>query len=229
MPQKQRLAQALARVIELRRSLVADRELADRWQAVKRYQSARLERTYDDLLQSPRYRAAAVFFLEDLYGEKNFEQRDREALRVVPKIARFLPERAVETMALAVELDELSEILDARVAAHVELPLDEVSYGRAYFLAGTRDERERQIEMVERIGRALDWLARKPLVSGMLHMMRGPAEAAGLLHLHEFLVRGFDSFKAMKGAAEFLTVVRIREMALLDQLLATPPGTRAAG
>jgi hypothetical protein len=229
MPQKKRLADALARVIDLRKSLVADGNLAQRWQAVKRYQSARLERTYADLLQSPRYRAAALFFLEDLYGEKNFEQRDREALRVVPKIARLLPERAVETMALAVELDELSEVLDARVATHVELPLHEGSYGRAYYLAGSRAERELQLEMVERIGRALDWLARMPLISGMLHVMRGPADAAGLLHLHQFLVRGFDSFKAMRGASEFLAIVQDREEALMDQLLGADPGKRLAG
>jgi len=228
MPQKKRLADALARVIELRRSLTADPQLSARWLEVKRYQSARLERTYADLLQSPRYRPAAMFFLEDLYGEKNFEQRDREALRVVPKIARLLPEKAVETMALAVELDELSELLDARVAGHVRLPLDDAAYARAYHMAGTRDERMEQIEMVERIGRALDWLARMPLVSGMLHVMRGPAEAAGLLHLHEFLVRGFDSFKAMKGAREFLAIVREREIALMERLLATPGELRAA-
>src|SRR5215510_6440691 len=131
MSHKQRLADALTRVIKLRRTLMADAELVVRWQAVKRYQSERLRTTHADLLRVPRYRAAAQFFLEDLYGERDFEQRDREALRVVPSLARMLPERAVETLALAVELDELSEILDARVAGFVEsLPLDEPGYAR---------------------------------------------------------------------------------------------------
>lgn len=233
MPQKQRLADALTRVIALRRGLVADPQLADRWRAVKRYQSERLRDTYADLLQTPRYRAAAEFFLEDLYGEKDFEQRDREALRIVPRLARLLPERAVETMALAVELDELSEILDARVAAIAEIPLDDGAYARAYGRAGTREERARQIEMVNRIGQALDRLARTPLVSGMLHVMRAPAEAAGLLHLHLFLTRGFDSFRAMRGASEFLAIVRRRETDLMNKMFAvadrsvSAPGQRA--
>lgn len=218
MPNNARLAEALTRVIALRRSLLSDRRLTEAWRAIKRHQSQRLQQTYADLLQSPRYRAAAQFFLEDLYGEKDFEQRDSEALRIVPKLARLLPERAVETMAMAVELDELSEILDARVAANVELPLDDARYARAYRSAGTPAERERQILMVDTIGRTLDRLARMPLLAGMLHVMRGPAEATGLQHLHQFLVRGFDSFRAMKGAGEFLDIVRDRETALMRRM-----------
>ena len=218
MPYRQRLADALTRVMALRRSLFADATIVARWRAVKREQSERLRGTYADLLASPRYRAAAAFFLEDLYGEKDFEQRDREALRVVPKLARLLPDRAVETMALAVELDELSEILDARVAGHVVLPLDAAGYAQAYRAAGTRPERERQIEMVDQIGHKLDRLARLPFLSGMLHVMRAPAEAAGLQHLHQFLMRGFDSFRAMHGAGEFLDIVRARETALMREM-----------
>jgi hypothetical protein len=220
MPYKQRLADALTRVIALRRTLLSDADVTLRWRAVKRQQSQRLRGTYADLLAAPRYHAAASFFLEDLYGEKDFEQRDREALRVVPKLARLLPERAVETMALAVELDELSEILDARVATYVELPLDDPGYMLAYRRAGTRAERERQIAMVDQIGRALDRLARMPFLSGMLHVMRAPAEAAGLEHLHRFLVHGFDSFRSMRGAGEFLDIVRAREMALMLEIFA---------
>jgi hypothetical protein len=218
MLHNQRLADGLTRVMTLRRGLMADPQLVVRWKAVKRYQTERFRRTYADLLASPRYRAAALFFLEDLYGEKDFEQRDREALRIAPKLARMLPDRAVETLALAVELDELSEILDARVAAEVELPIDDAAYARGYRVAGTRPDRERQIAMVDRIGRALDGLARMPLLAGMLHMMRGPAEAAGLQHLHRFLARGFDSFKAMRGAGEFLDTINQREKALMDEI-----------
>ena len=126
--------------------------------------------------------------------------------------------KSLQIERLAVELDELSEILDARVASHVELPFDERGYARAYALAGSRAERERQIAMIGAIGHALDRLSRMPLVSGMLHIMRGPAEAAGLEHLHQFLVRGFDSFRAMGGAKEFLETIHDREIKLMREL-----------
>ncbi len=212
---KQRLSDALNRVIALRRRLEGDPVLAQRWRAVKSWQSQRLQTTYADLLASPRYGPACRFFLDELYAAKDFSQRDNEALRVVPKLARMLPDRAIETMALAVELDELSETLDARVARLINLPIDEADYVRAYRAAGTYEERARQIEMIDRIGRSLERLARIPFLSGMLHMMRAPAEAAGLGHLHHFLASGFDSFKAMGEAGEFLATIRARETALM--------------
>jgi hypothetical protein len=104
----------------------------------------------------------------------------------------------------------------------VALPLDDATYAMAYRRAGTPAERERQIAMVDSIGRALDKLARVPFLSGVLHMMRGPAEAAGLQHLQQFLMRGFDSFRAMRGAGAFLDIVRERETALMRQIFDRP-------
>lgn len=217
---KERLAGGLARVIEMRRALHVDPDVAERWLAVKQWQAGRLARTYPDLLASTRYGPASEFFLQELYGAKDFEARDSEALRVVPKLARMLPDRAVETMALAVELDETSESLDARLARAIRLPVDAAGYARAYRETGTVQERQLQIETVERIGRTLEKLARIPLLSGMLHVMRAPAEAAGFGHLHRFLQSGFDAFRAMGPAGEFLRTIRSRETALMQALFA---------
>lgn len=227
-----RLAGALRRVIELRRRLVSDRELGPRVLSVKQWQAQRLRSTYADLLAMPRYKPACEFFLDELYGTRDFMQRDTEALRVVPALARMLPERAVVTLAMGSELDELSETLDARVAksippeaagvADAGTLLAESDYVAAYRAAGTRAERERQIASIVQIGQSLDRLARLPLISGMLHLMRGPAEAAGLSHLHQFLSEGFDGFRAMRGASEFLATVRDRETALMQSMLGEP-------
>jgi hypothetical protein len=51
-----------------------------------------------------------------------------------------------------------------------------------------------------------------------LKMMRGPARSAGLAELQSFLERGFDTFKAMSGAREFLATVGTRERALVRAL-----------
>ncbi len=44
---------------------------------LQRWQSARLARTYADLLASPRYRPAAAFFLDELYGSRIAPARTR--------------------------------------------------------------------------------------------------------------------------------------------------------
>src|SRR5205085_4352154 len=158
-----------------------------------------------DISAVPRYRAATAFFLEDLYGPKDFSGRDQAMIRIVPTMAKLLPTSAVGTAALAIELEALSETLDHRVARALGPgPIDDESYAVAYRSAGTRDERERQVELIEQVGLRLDSLVRKPLLLRTLKLMRAPAKVAGLQDLQDFLERGFESFREMDGAAEFL-------------------------
>ncbi len=222
-----KLIDALGRVIELRAKLHINDELNACWLAVKRFQSARLGRTYPDNLANPRYREACEFFLEELYGPRDFEQRDVEAQRVVPKLAKMLPARAIEVLLLAVELDELSEELDVGLAREIGRPKDgelsDEEYADAYPRVGSRAKRERQIALVNDVGAALDKLARIPMLSTMLGMMKGPAEAMGYGHLHHFLHRGFHAFAKMGGAKEFLATVDRREKTINARLFARDP------
>ena len=218
-----RLTTALGTVMSMRGRLAADAQLSRRWRAVKQFQAERLRATYPDLLASNRYREPCEFFLEELYGAHDFDRRDAEAQRVVPKLAKMLPARAVETLLLAVQLDEMSERFDSGLAARLNTPVTAAAYAAAYRTVGTEAERERQIELVDEIGRALDKLARIPMLSTMLHMMRGPAEMWGLAHLHHFLQRGFDAFSGMGGARDFLATIRRRESAINRRLFAGDP------
>ena len=55
-----------------RRRRAADTTLNQKVVAVKAFQQRRFSLTYADLLASPRYGAAARFFLEELYGPNDF-------------------------------------------------------------------------------------------------------------------------------------------------------------
>jgi hypothetical protein len=227
----QRLRDGVARVRALREAARADPVLAQDRLLVRAWQADRLARTYPDLLASPRYGQAAAFFLSDLYGPKDFSARDEAIGRIIPTMTRMLPAAALETIALAVELDALSEDLDQRVGADLRrrqpgahaLAITEPSYGEAYRAAGSRAERERQIWLVGHIGTALDRLARKPLIAGALRLMEAPARATGLGALHEFLARGFAAFRNMRGADEFLATIDARESRINARLLAADP------
>ena len=186
---------------------------------VKRFQSQRLAATYADVAAVPRYSAATSFFLDDLYGAKDFSSRDQAMMSVVPVMSRMLPSSAVETAALAIELEALSEDLDHRLArALPHGPLDDEAYAAAYRASGTRAERERQVNLIGEVGRRLDRLVRKPLVFRMLQLMRRPARLAGLQDLQDFLERGFESFRLMAGADEFLALIHERETRIMDRL-----------
>ena len=48
--------------------------------------------------------------------------------------------------------------------------------------------------------------------------MRGPAHAAGLSDLQQFLEAGFETFREMKGADDFMAIVNERERTLASSL-----------
>ena len=166
-----KLADALGRVIALRAELETDAQHKKRWVALKQWQIKRLRATYADLLATDRYRAAAEFFLEELYGSQDVNQRDAEAQKVAPKLASLLPARAVDALLLAVQLEEMAEQFDIEMARTIELPITDKIYAEAYRATGTQAERVRQIELAERIGKALQKLAKVPMLSTMLHVM----------------------------------------------------------
>ena len=205
---------------------------------LRKWQAARLARTHAALLAHPRHSPAARFFLEELYGPRDHRQRDRDVARIVPKLVKVLPERAVLTLVDALRLDALSESLDAAMVASLRkagrvdpggqlLALDDAAYAVAYRAvageAGRASDRRRQIELVGEIGHSLDRVTRLPLIASALRLMRAPAEKAGLADLHRFLQGGFEAFRALKGADQFLRCIAEGETAVMNRLLAEPP------
>ena len=196
-------------------------------QAVKDYQQRRFATTYDDLLAQPRYRPAARFFLDELYGPTDFSQRDAQFARVVPALVRLFPEDIVATVATLTTLHALSENLDSQLGEQLEgsgnsTALTTADYTAAWQATGRATDRQQQIDLMLSVGSSLDKLTRKPLVRASLLMMRGPARAAGLGELQKLLESGFEAYRSMKGAAEFLSIVRQRETDLCAQLFRPP-------
>jgi hypothetical protein len=222
-----RITEHLGTVARLRALREADAGLAHRVHEVKRYQAARFEHTYADLLANPRYQGATRFFLQDLYGPQEFAERDAQFGRIVPALVRLFPGEIVETVEQLGRLHALTEALDDAAARQLpHLPADATAYARAWQAAGRAPGREQQISLTLAIGAALDRYTRNRLLRSSLKLMRGPAQAAGLGDLQRFLERGFDAFGAMKGANEFLAWVGERERALAAALFA--PGALAA-
>ncbi len=219
----------LASVNAERAARSADAQLGRRTHAIKDYQRRRFERTHADLLAHPRYAGASRFFLEELYGPTDFTQRDAQFARIVPALVRLFPAQVVDTVRSLAALHALSEQFDTAMARALASPaVDAARYAAAWQACGDAPGRQRQIALVEAVGRSLDTLTRNPLLHRSLHLMRAPARAAGLGALQSFLEAGFDTFRAMRGADEFLRLVGERERALAAQLFSIDPA-RAAG
>ncbi len=209
----------------LRRQAAQTAQAAYHRLLLREWQARRLTRTYGDLLESERYGLAARFFLSDLYGPKDFSSRDDEVERILPLLQSLLPASALRTIALAVEVDALSEVLDAAMVVELERSgaiecIDEAAYAAAYRRVGDVDDRQHQIDLIRATGDALERLAGKPLLTTLLRLMRTPAQLAGLADLHTFLENGFAAFVHMGRAGDFLDCVEQRERALLTRLFA---------
>lgn len=224
MSHSERLLGAAREAAQSRARVAADPVLRDTVSALKHWQSLRLAATHADLLGAPRYRNAARFFLEDLYGAKDFSRRDAELERVIPVLARTMPDPALATLADAVELDALTEELDVEVARALgeseRRAFDEPAYAAAYRAAALPEEREHQLDLVMKVGRSLDRLVRMPMLGMLLKAMGGPARAAGFTEMHEFLVRGYHAFRDIGGASEFLGRIDARERRIMRRLYA---------
>ena len=198
-------------------------ELHAKVQAIKDYQQRRFAATYDDLLANPRYRPAARFFLDELYGPEDFSQRDAQFARVVPALVRIFPDDIVATVATLTTLHSLSESLDSEMGSRLaSANVNATSYTAAWQDTARPADRQSQIDLMLSVGSSLDKLTRKPLVRASLLMMRGPARAAGLGDLQTLLETGFEAFRSMKGAQEFLGLVRQRESDLCAALFKQP-------
>lgn len=216
------LERELARVVRLHESRRADPRLALALDRLERWQAVRLRQTYADLQAQPRYAAAVAFFESDLYGGNDFAQRDADVAKVAPLMAMMLPERVIATIAQAMELNALSQELDRKLLSRLPRTdgrFNVAEYCAAYRAVGDRAARLRQIAIIAEIGDALDRFVRMPLVRSALLMMRQPARLAGMGVLHEFLERGFEAFRRMKGADFFLATIVERETALMNAML----------
>jgi hypothetical protein len=224
------ILQHLGAVRVERAARAADVALAERVTHIKRYQQARFALTYADLLSHPRYAGASRFFLDDLYGPGDFSQRDAQFARIVPALVRLFPNEVITTVEALTALHALSEQLDSEMARQVDqAPLTGASYISAWRRTGQPASRQRQIDLMLDVGRALDVYTHRPLLRHSLRAMRLPARKAGMSALQAFLESGFETFRAMHGADEFLTQIAHRERAMAASLFGSPSAADPLG
>lgn len=234
MSTAQTIRDAVAEVERLREESRAAPGIGQAVVRIKRLQAARFAGTYADLLGSGDYGPAARFFLEELYSDRDYGQRDAQFVRIAGAVETFFPRDVAATAEGLARLHALTESLDHAVArASVPADVDDLAgYVQAWNAAGRRADRERQLATVVAIGTEMTRLTRLRGLRTMLRMMRGPASAAGLGALQRFLEHGFDTFAAVArrrgGAERFLQTIQEREQRLLEMLFESDRGASEA-
>jgi hypothetical protein len=204
-------------------------ELEPQIKLLKTFQAERLAQTYADLLATKRYGPASQFFLTDIYAPKDFSQRDHDAERIYHLMRKFLPERMLYLLAKVLELNNLTETLDHQLIEVLVNQLDVSDtitpelYAEAYRICDNFQERYHQIETIIEVGWGVDRLIKNPLTVATLRIAKVPAYRAGWHELHDFLARGYEAFKAMRGSKKFLETLETREKRILNQIFSADP------
>lgn len=219
------LYQLFERNSQLRASFAADPVAQAKLNELQRWQTTRLDRTYQDLRDRERYRKGVEFFLTQLYGEGDFTPRDMQLQRAYPIMQRMLPQPALHTLRMAAQLEVLSQELDQQMVRLIgpDSEVNDQSYADAYRRSAREKDRGWQIQLLLEAGRDLDKLVHYPLIYGLIRIAHGPAHLAGFGSLHDFLEDGFTAFKAMGSAMDFLHSIEKREQIIMLRILESDP------
>lgn len=221
MDAAQTIRESIAQVAELRLQRRSQGALGLAVAQIKALQAQRFQGTYADLLQSPTWGPATRFFLDELYSDRDYADRDTQFGRIAGTLQKLFPPPTVGTAVALAVLHAQTEALDqamghallAQQAAPTNakgtafsststiaststaLPaLDATLYLSAWRVVGQRAGRQLQLERVLALGTDLARLTRTPGLRLMLRMMRRPAQTTGLGALQSFLEAGFDTF-----------------------------------
>ncbi|MEN7341307.1 MAG: hypothetical protein AAAFM81_00135 [Pseudomonadota bacterium] len=182
---------------------------------------------YEDLRDRPGYSSAIDFVVSDLTGT-GIASRDRELEKVAGLMTRFLPGGALDALAFAMTLNaRILEINLGIAAALIDTsaagtPITEKRYCIASRRVASMDDFDQLIGMTRQAGETLAGIVRLPMIKSLLRTMRVPARLAGVVDLHQFLERGYDTFTGLDDVQEFLDTMQSRMTEVFWRVFKTP-------
>jgi hypothetical protein len=207
--------------IEHMNLLITEQDLTESIRKLQTWQTNRLLVTHDDLWNSERFKPAMQFFVDELYGPRDFSQRDVEVARAVPKMTKIIPNKGLISLQSALRLNCLSLELDIALAQKLGSEvINRNRYFDCYRQSSNQSQREEQIQLLENLSIDLPKVVRIPGISVILMLSRKPAKVAGVESLHAFLEKGFNAFKKLGNVHDFIDPIISREREMMHALFA---------
>jgi len=190
--------------------------------ALQIFQANRLRRDYRDLAEVPQYEPVGAFFFDEMYGPRDFADRDAQGkrlqhfLHLVPGVHLRDVEEVLELLELTYRLDDgLAHIMFGRA---VGVGFDEPTYEWLYREADNYDERLRQLRLVDNSLRNVFRLSRSGLLGLALHRSRLVARLVGIEVVHDFLTKGYDALRPVSQIDTFADTIYNRELQRLNRI-----------
>ncbi|NTV64852.1 MAG: hypothetical protein HGA65_15180 [Oscillochloris sp.] len=190
--------------------------------ALQILQSNRLRRDFSDLAAIPMYEPVGEFFFDELYGPRDFSQRDNDArrlqhfLHIVPGVHLTDIEEILELISITADLDDdLTQIL---IAGGAPLDFDEQIYEYFYREANNYAERQRQLDLISSSLLNVYRLSRSQLLGMALDSSGLIARLAGFEAGHTFLRKGYHALRDVTEIDHFAVTIYNRESARLNRI-----------
>ena len=188
---------------------LADPELLQQYEFFLNWQVAYTLPFYSEFQADPDTAAAVEFVISDLIGT-GIIARDADLARVIPIMVRLLPDRALQTLASAMELNARALTINLDICRRlfdttdVQAGISEHDYCAAFRYSTSFDECLELIELVVGLGHSLKRMVRSPALGMTLRAMHHPAHAAGFGAMQDFLETGYSTFHAIEDVDFFL-------------------------
>ncbi len=166
---------------------------------------------------------AVDFVLTHLVGAQ-ISERDRQLEKILPLMTRTLPDVALASAALAMEVNAATLAINLKIYAHLAQhgtdleTLSERSYCLAARQVSQHTEVDRLVRQVREAGDSLESLVRIPFIATTLVAMRVPARLAGVRDLQHFLEQGYRRFRALPNATAFIDKMEHRMHAVFANI-----------
>jgi len=222
-----RFRQHIRRSNALHSEYLTDKDLLQNYDRFTLWQLEYLLPFFSDLYARQGYEQAIDFTMSDLAGI-GISRRDRDLERAAPAITRLLPMRALETIAVAAEMN--ARILEVNLGIFRQLlvgeklpdPITKIDYCLACRAASSLAECVELVHLVTGLGRTLESLVRIPMIGVTLRAMRLPAHAAGFAALQSFLENGYRTFRQIPDIPHFLLQIETRMTEVFEKIYTAP-------
>jgi hypothetical protein len=191
--------------------------------ALQKFQSARLGRTYKDLMDDPEYAKIGHFFFEKLYAPEDFSFRDTSIKKLHKLLKGKVYSGIISAVSKVIELHELTDRLDDRMveqmmAMGIGEDMDMEQYQAVYRSLENYDQRLYQIGLGAEVTQVFYKLSKKWVVAVSLNTVRTAAHLIGMGKIIDFIYEGYAGFRAIKNIDYFIDTVDRREHAWHDEI-----------
>ncbi|HJF27685.1 hypothetical protein NI467_09565 [Acinetobacter bohemicus] len=202
-------------------------KILSRLQDVQAWQKTRMQRSHQTHFSAKQNQLMADYFLNRLYGGPDFDALATQIKRLMKyahKAEKVIPENAIKTGTLGVELAILAVQLDEQVAIQLlkdypaDTPLNDEMMRLAYIKLDQAQARLKQLELLDQLGHSLDKYMRSFMVYTAFKMCKGAANKYNFQVMYEFMQEGFLAMKPLKSAEQFVRDFTQGERHIIDRV-----------